>query len=82
MPKHYENPAVFTAIDEWCDVWDIELPEYNANFVAAFKKRIPCEYRDWDPQEKKWSVNEKYLAVAEELVAEHFPGAEIERCEP
>lgn len=82
MAHHYEQPAVLQAIDEFCDVWQISLPEYSASFVSMFKKRIPPEQRDWDPQEKKWSVSEKYLAVAEELVTEHFPGAEIERCEP
>lgn len=82
MPRHYEDPVIFQATSEWCDTWTITLPEYNANFVTMFKKRIPPDYRSWDPQEKQWSVSEKYLAVAEELVAEHFPGAEIERAEP
>lgn len=80
--KQYDGPVVFSTIDEFCDVWDLTLPGYNASFVAAFKKRIPPEFRDWDPQGKKWSISEKYLAVAEELVVEYYPGAEIERCEP
>ena len=82
MAHHYEDPVVFMATSEFCDVWELTLPEYSASFVTAFKKRVPPECRNWDPREKKWSVSEKYLAVAEELVTEYFPGAEIERCEP
>lgn len=57
--------------------YDIVLPDYNANFVAALKDAIPTGERWWDSEGKCWVVAHDWLERAEEIIIEFFPEAEV-----
>lgn len=50
---------------------------YSADLVAALKSGIPSYARRYDPDTHVWTVGGAYASVAEQLMHDVFPNAEV-----
>lgn len=50
--------------------WLIIIGPYDEGFVAAIKRRIPAQSRQWDKNLKAWKVHSNHRAGLEKIIAE------------
>lgn len=58
----------------WVDRDEVELRfTYDADLVDALKQMIPAGARQYDPDERTWTVRAPYARYAVRLVRDYFP---------
>lgn len=45
--------------------------KYNKDMIDSIKSFIPCQDREWDPDNKVWVIASKHLAVVTQLMVKH-----------
>lgn len=69
--------VVFYAVDEECNAWRFQTPDYLRGWIEEFKKAVPAPARGWDGIAKYWTVDDDYAQIAAEWICHFWPEAEI-----
>lgn len=75
MSKDYVLTS--TPVDDSYEAWVVVFPDYHPGFLDEFKEKVPKSARNWDPQEKVWTISGDYIQKVYDLAAKYFPGVKI-----